>query len=1162
MSDVKPAKETTKKSKTDILRFATLRSPQLISKENRKLGFVENTNYSKSFFLKEIISEQDVMAARQKLMAVAPNFTPFKSVEEVKDFAGDLWGFSMWLGKNKNNLKNATQLTASKSGISAPSEAKHTKIWDNVFYDILTTNNPHVRQACLQLLVTIHFLEHYPAEKNDAETLKRIAKSKVVVPAAFSRKTQGDTSNTAQSSTPKSAQRRALKSQDRVNQYLIAGEELKQLKSIREEFVELEERYSNDYQRAFDKAGAEFNKATEAKVEKFHKSAKLDVTDEENRQELPADIMESFEFDYPLPLSKTYTSRKLSAEAKAFIDKYHLEGASVARAINKVDEVVVQVQKKASKNVGGKAKSMIIGGVKLRTNTTHVPTYTLSTRMQQVTAGYQVQVYVSFNAGYPNPVFQSADFTIHLAGGIVNSYSVDQGDIIVIPNNQPNTVFALLKVIHLTPTQFKKIQETFISLDGNFQLDNDKRYSFNSKKTSVFRAISGIANEEIDNVATDDIVHYGINKIGIADYRKIEQELCCYIPGEVSHIENVLAREYKEKATRFMVRSEDTIETTKEVEVEELNDTTSTSKNEVSSEIATVIEKDRSMGIGFSTGASGTYFGTTFYADMNGDFSYAQSSSESDTIARNYAEDVTRRALERIVQKNTIKRTSKILKEFEDNNKHGYDNRNGDKHVTGIFRWIDKVYKNQLVNYGKRLTYEFMLPEPARFYKDLILIEAEDQTDPGSGGSGGTAPVAPIHPKDLDDPINVAGDITRGNYEALAAFYGITIPVPQRPQEIIQRSYLHTQSRLGQHETTNFQNPIAIPMDYECNRLDHVLTMNVFREWFTDKHWRVNATTTQMRTFERPPTYMNGNVVRTYSFNTPGLTGMINCTLAATHCRTVNMDLTATCDLKATVFQQWQQDAYAAIMSAYQQQLDAYNQALAAYNNNNQVDDAAAEEDQILKTNPKYTKQFIINELKRLCIEMMLKPFGLPQGMDFYVNGPCDVPQLDLKPELDSYSRQVKFFEQAFEWNLLSNIFYSYMWAKKCDWKDLFQSQDDTDHVLQSFLQSGMGRVLVPVREGFEDAVVYFMETGEIWHGTGLVIDTDDELYLSIVDEVMHVDREVEEEWETIVPTSLTIVQGRSAYLDDEGLPCCHDGTPDGKILPDKNILELLEDKE
>lgn len=36
---------------------------------------------------------------------------------------------------------------------------------------------------------------------------------------------------------------------------------------------------------------------------------------------------------------------------------------------------------------------------------------------------------------------------------------------------------------------------------------------------------------------------HGVNRLGIADFRRVEQEICCYVPGEVSHIENVLGRE-------------------------------------------------------------------------------------------------------------------------------------------------------------------------------------------------------------------------------------------------------------------------------------------------------------------------------------------------------------------------------------------------------------------------------------------------------------------------------------------------------------------------------------------------------------------------------------------------------------------------------------------
>jgi hypothetical protein len=100
------------------------------------------------------------------------------------------------------------------------------------------------------------------------------------------------------------------------------------------------------------------------------------------------------------------------------------------------------------------------------------------------------------------------------------------------------------------------------------------------------------------------------------------------------------------------------------------------------------------------------------------------------------------------------------------------------------------------------------------------------------------------------------------------------------------------------------------------------------------------------------------------------------------------------------------------------------------------------------------------------------------------------------------------------------------------------------------------------MRPQFEKAVMYYMETGDIWLGGDMVADTDDDIYLSIVDELQQPESVVEGEWETRVPSTLTIVQGKSAFLEEEGLPCCHDDTPEQKntIVADGNTLTLLKD--
>jgi hypothetical protein len=169
-------------------------------------------------------------------------------------------------------------------------------------------------------------------------------------------------------------------------------------------------------------------------------------------------------------------------------------------------------------------------------------------------------------------------------------------------------------------------------------------------------------------------------------------------------------------------------------------------------------------------------------------------------------------------------------------------------------------------------------------------------------------------------------------------------------------------------------------------------------------------------------------------------------------------------------------------------------------------------------------------------------------GSDFYLKkengceGSKNMPILQ-RGGLENYASQVKFFEQAFEWDIMSYLFYPYYWGKECDWKELYR-KDDADPIFLSFLKSGMARVVVPVRPNYEEAVLHYMETGEIWNG-GEVPTVNDPLHLSVVDELEQGVGVVEgEPWETRLPTTLTILQARSNALNVEGLPCfCDDYT-------------------
>jgi hypothetical protein len=91
---------------------------------------------------------------------------------------------------------------------------------------------------------------------------------------------------------------------------------------------------------------------------------------------------------------------------------------------------------------------------------------------------------------------------------------------------------------------------------------------------------------------------------------------------------------------------------------------------------------------------------------------------------------------------------------------------------------------------------------------------------------------------------------------------------------------------------------------------------------------------------------------------------------------------------------------------------------------------------------------------------------------------------------------------------------------------------DDNDPTFKAFMQSGMARVIVTVRPGFEDAVKHFLATGQIWNG-GEVPVIDDPMFLSIVDEMRKTEGEkYGKAWPNRLPTALTILQAQTIGLN------------------------------
>jgi hypothetical protein len=442
------------------------------------------------------------------------------------------------------------------------------------------------------------------------------------------------------------------------------------------------------------------------------------------------------------------------------------------------------------------------------------------------------------------------------------------------------------------------------------------------------------------------------------------------------------------------------------------------------------------------------------------------------------------------------------------------------------------------------------VPEPAKFFK-IAMNNKKIQ-----GGSNSVEVDPPKTLKELG--INSATDISENNYNSLANAYGITLSAPPADEKIVNDTLQPDVPTSNAMQGTR-NHSVIIPSDYEA--------VEVKGEY---EYTTMGIAFFPISSFVYRIANVAGGMANVHSVGPQTISGtdpqlMINPTgnpmdveVQFTRIVDYELNLEIKCSLKQAVYTAWQSNAYTQLQDAYNFLLQQYEQ--------NTSEPTKEEEEEARRIHPKFHRIFEQRELKRLSIEMLTKPYCYDFGHDFYtLNQMCGddqppIPQLNLSSKLKDFGEMVRFFEQAMEWKIMSYLFYPYYYGKKCDWVELMNTENE-DEVFQAFLQAGMARVVVPVRPEFVEAVLYYLETGKLWLGGDLVFDTDNALYLSIIEEMAEPEGVVEEEWETRVPTTLTIVQQNSAGLDESGLPCCHEEDEnDGltNIIEKTNVLQHL----
>jgi len=1159
-----------------LFRFVSLRSPQLSDDKglNKRFILIPESLKDDLVFYKPVTMGT---GSKRKLLQTSAasfknNLNCFTQINDLKINFSLLYNFSTWLARNKNTCSYA-EFLAQRDAVFASHNyiiPDVNNLWNNLIYQVVTQKDFYIKEIVMQMLLALHTLQTVASTEDEVSILLN---ARVVLPKELM--VEDETLPVSPSAAKLGANypKQTFPSEEMIKQQRISSSNLKLKKSdaLKKNLAAAEKQYQKEYQAAYkiqEEAYqrtiapiiTEYNEAVALAKEEYcgirEPGVKYDPLDLCHQpKEVPYPVLPKFEFTFRDEISADYLISSLKPEnletllgllgydfIEESVNKRSAENDlanldALLEGRNRFAEITSLINESVEKNnniiventEGNNETYTSIGGVILP-----------FARGGALPFTFQIcpkSVYRYFNLDLSLNVPDSTWDVAGILYTLTSSAGVNNTDGYFVKSRVGNTIF-------LNDLFQSGVEHTFLenaSIEVKITFTNGRVAHFNLSDIHTKTCISsGFELESIEEPGEPPVViideekdfipsGFGFKQIGIADYLKVEQSTHAYVEGEVAHIENVMAREYREKSTRRLRRSENTTTSSSDTEREQINDTTTANRFEMQTEISKMMQEAKDAAV-FANAHLG--FRSNYTLDLGANYAHHQSKEESTRQAMTQAQDVTSRAMDRIVNKVHEERIEKIIEEFEENNSHGLDNRKGDKHVVGVYRWVDKLMKNQIYNYGKRMMFEFMIPEPAKLHVlGMKNVKTADQTNL-------------VKPEDPRTP----GSMQITDYSVLTDVklkYWVgkyNVELDEKLEDIISIGKSFDFFSQPQDNGTSKSADVSIPDHYETYHAAVSFNgMAAVGAW--DPRVLVAVGN---KSFISHPSRIDepaSKAIDHYKGNIP-------VTFAVTGFHTANASLNIKCKTTLTYKEDWNKKAFKAIIDAYEEALVDYNNKLSEEQNKAVV---------IKDSNPNFYRQIESTVLRKNCISYMADRTvdsthgfglsGLTQGNSFTDH------ETTLSAKLDQYTAFVKFMEQAFEWENLSYYLYSYYWGNRQNWVELYQAEN-TDPLFRSFLQSGMARVIVTVRPGFENAVQFYLATGKIWNGGELPV-IGDELYLSIVDE-MKEPKGIKQgkAWLTRLPTTLNILQAESIGLKvAHALPFTTEN-PDDFEVPSEVITE------
>ncbi|MDX2849226.1 hypothetical protein PV342_12305 [Streptomyces sp. PA03-3a] len=653
-----------------------------------------------------------------------------------------------------------------------------------------------------------------------------------------------------------------------------------------------------------------------------------------------------------------------------------------------------------------------------------------------------------------------------------------------------------------------------------------------------------------------------IRPIGVGDLKIVRQKLVAYLPGEISHIHNVMKGESRGRNHRRKERTEELFQLTGSRTEDGTTENQTTDRFELKSEADTVIKTMLNVNANANVTTSGKIFTQRVTASAGGGFAYNRSSENHIKTAQNFARDVVTKAVERVETKTTSTRSTTKLFETVEHNRQEFENEEGE-HISGIYRWLDKKYEAQVYNYGRRTMYEFAIPEPAALWVTGRLLGFEAELD---------VPQPPREPQEKRLDLGFgASDITVEKYRELAKVYDLSgLPIPAETMTVALTGDAGNGYISG--NSVSLQNDWhAVTKTCEVRGIIGYDLERVWVEGHIDYNGQDNAnrfTVTvngvsckvldHVHEYWYLPEKFEGNLPAPEGGPLPLTSETISFAFGFRRVGNYGLIASARLRLGSAGREAWQQKVYEVVANVERERVTqvnkearlAYEAELSTYRNRLSELAGLRLVDLIQGSSDATNRALMDEEIKRACISAITCEFDTDQSDDLLPKTPAmDELQVDLdvtrfevhdaliRPTDEEQGQNddgkpkrttagfvtsplptrlpaanlantrtnaflVQFIEQAFEWERISYLFYPYYWAQRKHWLSLMSRVDGLDPTFSAFLRAGMARVLLSVTPGYECAVHHYLLTRQPWQGACEPPVIDDNLFVPLFEEV------------------------------------------------------------